>query len=278
MGQIIWLASYPKSGNTWMRMLLNTYFHSDTERQNLNSLDLSTYGGSSKSSYRAVTSTDVDTMSDDDIAKLTPNAHTHIASRHQDAVFVKTHNMLSTYKGTSLITPSVTRGGIYIIRNPLDTVLSVADHFGLSLDRAIDLMNSMNGSTAPTDQVVRQYFGSWSHNVLTWTTEIPFAVCPVRYEDLHSAPGKSFENILSFFDFEIDRKKIAKTVKKTSFKALKSMEKRDGFSEKSEHSKAFFRSGKTGQWKSKLSEAQIERLVTPNYVQMKRFGYLPAGY
>lgn len=277
MGSIVWLASYPKSGNTWVRMLLNNYFLGDVERQNLNSLDLTTFGGSSKSSYRRVTDQNVDALSDAEIMSLTAKAHGFIAAQQEGAAFVKTHNLLSDLHGNPLITPTVTQGAIYIVRNPLDTVISVADHFGLSLDKAIDFMNNNNASTAPNERMVRQIFCSWSENVGSWTARPPFPVWTVRYEDLHSDTEKVMIALLRFLGAEIDHKKVQRSIKQSSFKALKSMEKRDGFTEKSQHSKAFFRSGKTGQWKSKLSQAQIQRLIIPNRVQMQRFGYLPTG-
>lgn len=278
MGAIVWLASYPKSGNTWVRMLLNNYFLSDVTRQDLNSLDLTTFGGSSKSSYRAVTEKDVDTLTDPEIMALTAQAQAYIASRQAGLSFVKTHNLLSENHGIPLITPQVTRAGLYIIRNPLDTVLSVADHFGLSVDGAIDFMNNRNGSTAPTETMVRQVFCSWSINVASWTTQPPFPVWTVRYEDLHSDTEKMIIEVLRFLDAEVDIKKLQRAIKQSSFKSLKAMEKRDGFSEKSRHSKSFFRKGKTDQWKSKLSDEQVHKIVQANYPQMKRFGYVPDGF
>ncbi len=278
MGKIIWLASYPKSGNTWMRMLLNNYFSNKEQRQKLDQLDLTTYGGSSKSSYRQVSSAPIDDMSDSEIMALTPNAHAYIASRHKGLIFAKTHNIFSAYLGIPLITPSVTQGAIYIVRNPLDTVLSVADHFGLDLDRAVDFINSNNGSTAPTETMVRQIFASWALNVDTWTADNPLSVHVVRYEDLHETPKASFTGVLEFLGETVDSKKCVAAIKQSSFKALKGMENKEGFSEKSQYSKSFFRVGKTGQWKAKLSKAQIDKIVGHNYPQMKRFGYLPGGY
>ena len=242
MGSIVWLASYPKSGNTWVRMLLNNYFLGDVERQNLNSLDLSTFGGSSKSSYRQVTDQDVDVLSDAEIMALTAKAHRFITAQREGAIFVKTHNLLSQLHGVPLITKAATQGAIYIVRNPLDTVISVADHFGLSLDKAIDFINNHNASTAPSETMVRQIFCSWSENTRSWTAAPPFPVWTVRYEDLHSDTEKTMTAVLRFMGASVDPKKLQRAIKQSSFKALKSMEKRDGFTEKSQHSKAFFRS------------------------------------
>ena len=276
MGKIVWLASYPKSGNTWVRMLLNNYFSSDSHKRDLNSLDLSTYGGSSKSSYRAVTERDIDACTDAEIMALTPKAHAFIASKSASITFTKTHNLLSDYQGYPLITPKVTEGAIYIVRNPLDTAVSVADHFGLSMDKAVDFVNSPNGSTAPNETVVRQIFSSWANNVQSWSSaNAAFPIWTVRYEDLHEAPAQCLTDILRFLGATVDKKNVIQAVRQSSFKALKSMEKRDGFTEKSQHSTSFFRSGKTGQWRQKLTTEQVDKIVRFNHVQMKRFGYLP---
>ena len=278
MGQIIWLASYPKSGNTWVRMLLNNYFDTSATGRDLSSLDLSTFGGSSKSSYRAVTDQDVDQLDDDEIAKLIPRAHSFMANRGEGVTFVKTHNLLSTYKGTPLITPSVTRSAVYVIRNPLDIVSSVADHFGMDLDRAIDFLNDKNASTAPNAGMVRQYFCSWSMNVETWTTELPFHVTLVKYEELHRSATETTAYMLNDMGVKVDQAKVARAVELSSFERLKTLENNDGFAEKSRHSDSFFREGKSGGWKDILTKDQIDRIVGPNYQQMKRFNYLPEGY
>jgi hypothetical protein len=278
MGAIVWLASYPKSGNTWVRMLLNNYFLGDLKRQNLNSLDLTTFGGSSKNSYRAVTDQDVDQLNDQEIMQLTSAAHRFIASRRPEVSFVKTHNLLSSNLGIPLITPTVTKAGIYIVRNPLDTVISVADHFGLDLDQAIEFINNRSGSTAPNETMVRQIFSSWSMNVASWSTQPPFPVWVIRYEDLHSKPEQVMTQALQFLGAEVDPAKLTRSIKQSSFKALKAMEKRDGFTEKSRYSKSFFRRGKMDQWKVKLSKEQVDIIVKNNYQQMQRFGYIPPGY
>jgi len=275
MGKIIWIASYPKSGNTWVRMFLNSYFYGQDKRQELGNLDKSTFGGSSKTSYEKVTTRNVAELSDKEIMELTPLAHGYIASSQPQMAFVKTHNLLSTYHNIPLVTPDVTQCGLHIVRNPLDTVISVADHYGLGLDRAIQFINNLNGSSAPTDRMVRQIFSSWTKNVESWTEEAPFPVLTTRYEDLHEDPEAFFSRIIKSLGMVPDAARVAKAVKHSSFKALKNMEKKGGFSEKSRHSKAFFRSGKTGQWKSKLSDAQVNQMVQANYPQMKKFGYLP---
>ncbi|WP_169566587.1 sulfotransferase domain-containing protein [Sneathiella limimaris] len=278
MPSIVWIASYPKSGNTWVRMLLNNYFLGGENRQDLNSLDLSTFGGSSKSSYRAVTDEDVDKLTDPDIMKLTPKAHAFIASRGAGLKFVKTHNLLNTLHGVPLITPEVTRSAFYILRNPLDTVISVADHFGLSLDQAIEFMNNQSGSTAPNETMVRQVFSSWANNIASWTQRPPFPVWVIRYEDLHADPTKTMGNALKFLGVNLDEKMLQRAIRQSSFKSLKAMEKKDGFAERSQHSKSFFRSGKTGQWRSKLTSEQVDRIISTNRPLMQHFGYLPEGY
>ena len=209
MGKLIWLASYPKSGNTWVRMLLNNYFSSHAHKRDLSSLDLSTYGGSSKSSYREITENDVDACTDAEIMALTPKAHAYIASRSSTVSFTKTHNLLSDYKGVPLITPEVTQSAIYIVRNPLDAVVSVADHFGLSMDKAVEFVNNPNGSTASNETMVRQIFSSWSNNVQSWrSAKTSFPIWIVRYEDLHAAPEQSLTNILRFLNAPIDQKNV----------------------------------------------------------------------
>ncbi|MBL4908113.1 MAG: sulfotransferase domain-containing protein [Sneathiella sp.] len=109
--------------------------------------------------------------------------------KHDGLIFAETHNLFSTYFDIPLITPAVTQGAIYIIRNPLDVVISVSDHFGLEMDKAVDFVNNPNGSSAPTETMVRQIFSSWTKNVEHWTLNPTVSVLAVRYEDLHEHPA-----------------------------------------------------------------------------------------
>ena len=157
MGGLVWLASYPKSGNTWLRAFLHNLLRDEDEPVDINAFMQLSVGDTLREWYSEVAGGDIDELSDDDIAQLRPQVHRRLTEISKNSVFVKTHNYLGTDRGVPLITMAVTVGAIYVVRNPLDLVLSLAPHFGLSIDGAIKLMASEKavhrpiGPTSPSD-------------------------------------------------------------------------------------------------------------------------------
>jgi hypothetical protein len=278
MGSIVWLASYPKSGNTWMRVFLNNYLSAPGTGADLDSLDVLTLGGSSKSSFKVVAKRPVPHLTDAETMQLTPMAHMYMASRQPGPVFVKTHNINAPQLGVPMITPEVTSAAVYIVRNPLDVVISVADHYGMSLDKAIDFMSNVSANTAEDEKMVRQVFSTWSNHVQSWTEGAFFPVETIRYEDMLDKPTSSFKKVLQLVNIKPDTASLKKAIKLSSFKVLQNKERKSGFSERSRYSKAFFRSGTSGQWKNTLSPDQVNRIIEAHHPQMVRFNYIPDEY
>ena len=198
MGAIVWLASYPKSGNTWLRAFLHNLLRNPDEPADINLLDRFALGDSQKAWYREVAPRPLEDMSIREILSLTPAVHRRMTEAFPDSVFVKTHSRLGAAHGQPLITMDCTAGAIYIVRNPLDVALSVAHHFGLTADQAIDALNDPEGGT-PADPVnIPQFYGSWSHHVQSWTHSPADTLAVVRYEDLHLSPLPTFGRIARF--------------------------------------------------------------------------------
>ncbi|MBD3668281.1 MAG: sulfotransferase domain-containing protein, partial [Kangiella sp.] len=140
MGGIIWLASYPKSGNTWMRSFLHNLLRNSQQPVDINELDHFCIGESSSAQYRKYLKESVDTVDHEVLAKLRPKVQRDYTTYFPDSVFVKTHNFLGKWHGVDLHNMDVTAGGIYVLRNPLDVVLSMTHHFGEDIDGAIARM------------------------------------------------------------------------------------------------------------------------------------------
>ena len=171
MGALIWLASYPKSGNTWLRVFLHNLLRAPAKPMSINEISRFTLGDSHGVWYRPFTDKAPDKLTFEDLAELRPKAHREMMKAYPDSVFVKTHSFLGENRGVPLITMDCTAGAIYVVRNPLDVVLSFADHYGLSIDRAIEAMARDDGLTAPTELHVREFISSWSRHVKSWTRE-----------------------------------------------------------------------------------------------------------
>jgi hypothetical protein len=275
---IVWLASFPKSGNTWTRAFLHNLakiLSLETDSQNINELGRFSAGEPAKERFAEMLGHEPTNDHREEIAGIRHRVQEKLADEQEGLVFVKTHNALVSDRGSTTINFAVTSGAIYIVRNPLDVAISYAHHIGRSIDEAIDLMALEGAETRVTDKQVYEVFGSWSEHVYSWTRNPHPAIYVMRYEDMLADPKKSFGGLVDHLLIEARPRQIAKAIERSSFENLQQQEKKGGFRERSENASAsFFREGRAGQWKEVLTKAQIDRIVKDHGQQMKRFGYL----
>ena len=276
MGKIVWLASFPKSGNTWLRAFLHNLLADPKEAYDINALDTFCVSDSQARWYQQLDPRPPTALSLEEVAALRPRVHRLFTELGQPPIFVKTHMAMVELGGTPLITLDLSAAAIYIVRNPLDVVISHSHHYGADLDTTIDLLASEGTITNPSATHVAEYHGSWSEHVRSWTSRPSPGLHVVRYEDMLSAPNKSFAAIDRFLQLSSPRDRLERAIRRSSFKVLQEQEKRRGFREKTDVAERFFRAGKAGQWRTVLSRAQIDRVVDAHRDQMERFGYLPA--
>ena len=277
MGRLIWLASYPKSGNTWMRAFLHNLFRNPPKPAGINELDQFCLSESKPHWYLPYSGgRPTETLSLAEIMEIRPRAHQDMTRAFPDSVFVETHNFLGESHGYPLVNQAVTAGAIYIVRNPLDVAVSAADHFGLTIDQTIDFMGDDSAATANDASNVPEVLASWSLHVRSWTGRPHPALLVLRYEDMLARPAESFGRVISFLRLPSDRARLDKALRFSSFKELSRQEKKGGFRERSQNSRNFFRVGKPDQWREALTPEQIRRIVGLHREQMERFGYVPA--
>lgn len=278
MGNILWLASYPKSGNTWLRAFLANLVanrpapvplgelprHGDLEARP----DLFTR-------LAGRSSTELDFAQ---ISALRPRVHVEIAAAAAKTVFVKTHNLAGMHEGYPLHNPAVSAGAIYVVRNPLDVAISMSHHFGISLDESIMYLGNESAATENSELFVTQFLGSWSQHVASWGALESARIMVVRYEDLLEKPAKWFGKIARLVGLDADRGRVERAIKHASFASLAAMERRDGFVEVPIQGKQFFRVGRANQWRETLTRDQVGRIIAQHREQMTRYRYLPAGY
>jgi hypothetical protein len=277
MAGIIWLASYPKSGNTWLRAFLHNFLRDPDRPYDINKLTDVTAGESQASWYRSVAPDfDLD-PSDERVRELRPLVHRAISQRSPDTVLVKTHNALVEEDGHPLVNFEVTAGAIYIVRNPLDVAISFSHHNGRSIDEIIDFMSAKSAQTVANEVNVYERYGPWSEHVASWTSTPSATLHVMRYEDMLANPWKSFSGLVKFLGLNAPRPRIEKAIRLSSFRVLKEQEQRGGFRERPARMEAFFREGKAGQWRKILTPEQVSAIVTAHREQMARFGYVPPG-
>ena len=138
MSNIVWLASYPKSGNTWVRAFLDNLMHDAARPLAVDRPSgMFAQGESAIGWYRIADPRPPAQWKAADIARMRPRVHKMIADSAEGTVFCKTHNALTTINGHPTVNMAVSAGAIYIVRNPLDIVLSFADFQACSVDTAI---------------------------------------------------------------------------------------------------------------------------------------------
>lgn len=278
MGALIWLASYPKSGNTWMRSFLHNLFRNSHRPVSINEIDDFCLGASASAWYKRYTSTLPEEMTGEEAARYRLQVQRDFTTVFPDSVFVKTHGYLGEHCGVPLHNMDVTAGAIYIVRNPLDVALSMVPHFGISLDEAIATLANENAGSRGAENHVPEHYGSWSTHVRTWTRVPNPALLTMRYEDMLDRPRKSMRTVADFLGLKPSTERLERAIKYSSFKVLKAQEQKEGFKERPDVSKAFFREGKRDQWREKLSPDQVRQIIRDHHEQMERFGYIPDDY
>jgi len=165
MGRIIWLASFPKSGNTWMRAFLHNLMRNPNEAYDINRLGEFSFSDSTLNFYQRYLTKPRAEWTNREIMETRWKVQRDIGQMTPDDVFTKTHNALVEFEGMPMIHMDLTAGAIYIVRNPLDVCISLADHYGCSLDESIRIMNVPSSGTPNTEVLTFEVHNTWSTHV-----------------------------------------------------------------------------------------------------------------
>ena len=276
MGKILWLASYPKSGNTWLRAFLLQLLGGARGEINVNRIADFCLVDSAAGWYAPFIGRPPGDWTIEEVGQARSRAHEKMAASGPQAVLILTHNACVRDRFAALIPKRLTAGAIYILRNPLDVAISYSHHLGKSIDETIDLMNNPGAGTPNTRTNVYQLLRTWSEHVESWTAR-PAAgpLHVVRYEDLLSEPERSFGALAAFLGLKPTRERLLEAIRNCRFEELRRSEAAHGFKERSRFAERFFREGRAGQWREVLSAAQLRRLTQAHGPAMRRFGYLP---
>ncbi len=271
---IVWLASYPKSGNTWMRIFLANYLMNLDKPVPINQTHRFGLGDSIPKMYQAVAGRPVDLRDHDVSLALRDKVLEGIVRNNADVNFVKTHNVRGDAFGVPLIPERFTRSAIYILRNPLDMVLSYARHYGMDPAQATEAIGRLDNANSPDQTTVWQFLSSWSDHVKGWTARASYPVCVVRYEDMLDQPQKTFGKVLEHIGISVQQDRLDKAIRFSSFDEVKKQEDETGFVEHPGKAERFFNKGKSGQWETDLDPELVERIRREHRNTMKLYGYL----
>ncbi|TQV79817.1 sulfotransferase domain-containing protein [Denitrobaculum tricleocarpae] len=275
MGNLVWLASFPKSGNTWLRLFLANYVMNATEPFPINKAHLLTFGDMTGAPYEKLTRKPLAELDDATIDRLRPRVHRALAGQKADIMLVKTHQAVLQRGGDWTVTADLTKASIYVIRNPLDVAVSYAHHYNRDPVDIIDALNSP-WHKLPGDKksIVTQYLGRWSDHVLSWVDDPVLAPLVMRYEDMKRDPKSEFGRAIEHLGLDVDEERLKRAISFSSFTELSKQEQVSGFVERSKNADRFFRGGRIGDGIEQFTSEQISRIVDEHRTVLARFGYL----
>ncbi len=278
MSGIFWLASYPKSGNTWFRCFLTNLLRDGDEPASINDLE-HTPIASARGLFDDSIGIEASDLTAEEIDRLRPELYRHLAETAEEPLFMKIHDAYTLLPDSRPLIPAeATSGAIYLVRNPLDVAVSFAHHSGWDYEATIAKMGLSSltfcGKSDRLFNQLRQKLLSWSEHVLSWVDAAPFPLCLLRYEDMKDAPLETFSRAVRFAGLDYSEAQVERALAFSAFDILKEQERSEGFQEKSAAATNFFRKGKVGSWREELSEEQAARIVADHATVMRRFGYL----
>jgi hypothetical protein len=277
--KIVWLASYPKSGNTWFRAFITALLGNG----DLDINEMKTDGiFSSREIFNGITDLDSTLMYDEEIKVLQPQVFNELAKSYtKEKLFVKIHDAyIYNVEDKPIVPAESSYCAVYFIRNPLDVVPSMSGHGGGSIEHAIKQLNKENAALAKQknnlnrDSQLRQFMKSWSGHVESWESVTDFPVLMMRYEDMLHNTQETFSKAVAFMGLSYDEAAIAAAIKASSFESLKKQESEKKFRETVRPGQTFFRKGGTGSWKTELTDEQVTEVVNAHRTVMARYGYL----
>ena len=278
---VIWLASYPKSGNTWFRVFLTNLLYETIDPANINDLAEASISSSRKvfDDYTGLSSSD---LSFDEIDNLRPEVYKIQSDETNDLLFKKVHDKFYLVeKNKPLFPPEISLGVIYLIRNPLDVLVSFAYHSAKPVNNMISILNNPHFAFCDKNDKLqnqlRQIIGTWSDHVQSWTEQKQIPVLVIRYEDMILDTFETFKKAVRFLKIDKNDEQIKTAIHKSDFKILSEQEKENGFKEKMIKSKSFFRKGKIGDWRNYLDDKMKNEIIDNHKDIMIKFEYLDSN-
>ena len=277
---IIWIASYPKSGNTWVRSFVTAYYFCNNGIFDINKLNL-IQDYPNKQFFK-------ETVKKGEIHKHWDSSQKNICNEKK-VKFLKTHNSLITAFGNDFTKPKYSLGIIHVIRDPRNIITSLKNHHDFeTYEKTLTFMQDEN-------KVLEDYphlknyaktniINSWRINYQSWMSNKNFRRLTIRYEDMIENPQQTFKKLVVFintlmgFKDKIDPKKLSNSIETTNFKSLQDIENQGKFSEnvyslKDNRKIKFFYQGPKNDWKKNLDESMIKKMNEYYLKDLKFFKY-----
>lgn len=279
---IIWLASYPKSGNTWVRLFLKSYLSDDKKKFSINEKKDDEFKIERFPNIKVFKDMQINYDNFFEISKNWITIQDRINLNNKLNI-LKTHNAMCTVNKNKFTNKENTLGAIYVVRDPRDVAVSFSYHMGKTLTEIVNNMIDKEYLISESDFTTEKkvsgstLLSSWSNHYNSWKNYNSIKSIIIKYEDLIRNTADKFYEIVSYlnelYGTKVDEKKILKSIELTNFKNLQNLEREHGFEEIT-ISKTFFREGKIGSWKQKLDEKLSKKIENEFKNEMIELGYL----
>ena len=279
---IIWLASYPKSGNTFLRSILGTYFFTKDGNFSFDQV----YKIAQFPSLFHFNEINVDINNIEQTMGSYVNVQNNLNLKNKSKKFFKTHSAFFDNKSNNSIfsNPENSLGAIYIVRDPRNVVTSYAHHYSIAVDEAFNQISDKELFLKKTNLHPDVFISSWSLNYLSWK-KAGIPVLLIKYEDLIKNTKEKLIEVFNFFQklgmskSLYDEKKLNKVIKSTQFNNVKKLEKEIGFDEsvmdkKTNKKIPFFNLGPSNDWRNKLDPNLANKIEKAFSKEMEELGYL----
>ena len=275
--KIIWLASYPKSGNTWTRSFLTALIK--TTKLDINKLDYGNYI-STRDFADEMLGLNSSDLPEHDYLQYRASMFNKWANKSKESMIpCKIHDACN--RGSHILCPpEVSRGVVYIMRNPFDIVASLANHKTIDISESAKLLcdskYTMAGKKNGLTSQLSQFIGSWANHVKSWADVHKNNMLLVKYEDLIKNPLAEFSKIVAYMDLNYSMDQISAAVDKSSMSNLQKLEQQTKFNE-APKMRIFFREGKAGNWRNEITIDQAKKIVDSNYDMLLKHSYINAN-
>jgi hypothetical protein len=276
---IIWLASYPKSGNTLLRGILATYFFSKDGNFDFKYL----YKIGQFPSLIHFEALGIDLLDNDQIYSNIIKAQELINNKSKQLKFFKTHSALAKINNNNFTDFNNSLGAIYIVRDPRNVVTSFAHHYQIDIDEATNALTNEKFWNYKNDKVPKTFLSSWSINYNSWK-QFNDKVLFIKYEDLIKNKRRVLIKVFKFFEnlgvkIDLDIIKLNKIIKTTEFQKMRDLETKQVFREsmidnETGKKRPFFNLGPQNDWRKTLSDMNIKKIEKAFEKEMLELGYL----
>ena len=277
---IIWIASYPKSGNTWVRSFLAAYYFCKNGMFDVESLNIIEDYPNKQFFKEKVNEGEIHKHWDESQKKLL---------EQKKVKFLKTHNSLIKAFGNDFTQPKYSLGVIHIIRDPRNVITSIKNHNDFkSYDEALKLMQNdnavLNDYKHLKNYAKTTIINSWRINYQSWMQNNFYRRFTIKYEEMVENPNQIIRDLIIFinticrFNDKVNVKKLNNAIDSTSFKKLQDIENQGKFSENvyslnDKRKIKFFYQGPNNDWRKNLDTKMIKKMNTYYKEDLNKLGY-----